>query len=88
MAKLKVFGGLVMVSQRGQLRTIVASTSRAKVVAALAKVGIHTTTGTIAAYWSETGNAHELNIALPNPGAVFQARNWDERDYVELQELL
>ena len=88
MAKLKVFGGLVMMPQRGQLRTIVATTSRAKAVAALAKVGIHTNVGTIAAYWSETGNAHELNIALPHPGAVFQARNRQERDYVELQELL
>ena len=69
MAKLKVYGGLVHMSGgRGQLRTIVATTSQKK---AAELVGC--TVSEIRNWWDTTGNEKELAAALAQPGVVLQA---------------
>lgn len=69
MAKLKVFGGLMMGSRR-QVRVIVAASSQSKVASLVGE-----TLGTIRGYWVESGNDRELALALANPGQVFRARD-------------
>lgn len=72
--KLKVFGGLIFTGARGQLRTIVATTSRAKVAALTGE-----TVSSLYNYWSITGNPEECDIALRHPGKVFQEVKRDSR---------
>lgn len=76
MARLKVYGGLIHSGAAGQLRTIVAATSRAKAAELL---GV--TVCEMAAYWSETGNKDELAFALSNPGQVYQATSSMGKDF-------
>lgn len=69
MAKLKVYGGLVhMRGGRGQVRTIVATTSQKK---AAELVGC--TISEIRDWWETTENDKELATALAQPGVVLQA---------------
>ena len=77
MATLKVYGGLKHMGARGQLRTIVATTSRAK---AAELVGLRPSE--MANYWSVTGNQTELATALAEPGQVFQASSTMGKDFV------
>lgn len=67
MARLKVFGGLLMTS-KGQRRTFVATTSQVKAAALL---GV--TMGDMRGFWSETGNEVECALALASPGQPFQS---------------
>ena len=82
MAILKVYGGLKHMGSRGQLRTIVAAKSRAK---AAELVGLRTSE--LAGYWSVTGNAIEIEVALSNPGQVFQASSSRGKDFVPVVPL-
>lgn len=68
MAKLKVYGGLIHMGKRGQLRTIVAATSQQK---AAELVGC--TVSEIRNWWEVTENEKELAAALAQPGVVLQA---------------
>lgn len=73
MAKLKVFGGLVVNHRRnkrehGQCRAIVATTSQS----AAAKI-VGCSLNSFRDYWSETGNATELAAALARPGVLLLA---------------
>jgi hypothetical protein len=61
--KLKVYGGYCMVSNRGQVRHLVATTSRKRAVELCRERGVYVTLGYITDYWSETGNANELSFA-------------------------
>jgi hypothetical protein len=76
MAVLKVYGGLKHMGSRGQLRTIVATTSKAK---AAELVGLRPCE--VAGYWSVTGNKTELDVALAAPGQVFQASSSMGKDF-------
>lgn len=75
MAKLKVFGGLIFNGSR-QVRTIIAATSRAKAAAAV-REPLYQFNG----WFCETGNALEREMALANPGQVFQASDAVSRDF-------
>lgn len=66
--KLKVYGGLIHMGSRGQLRTIVAARSQK----AAAKY-LHHTLHEQRTWWCETGNETELETALSNEGQVFMA---------------
>ncbi len=76
-AKLKVFGGLMHMGSRGQLRTVVAATSQAKAAEAL-----HTPLSQFRGWWCETGNKAELAAALSKPGQVFMATTKHREEYV------
>lgn len=79
MARMKVFGGLVHMGIRGQCRTIVAATSQAKAAAAVGE-----TLSGFRGWWCETGNASELEVALANPGRVYQATSSMGKDFREM----
>jgi hypothetical protein len=76
MAKMKVFGGLVHMGARGQVRTIVAATSQANAAEAVGE-----TLNGFRGWWSETGNKDELATALDRPGQVFQASSSRGKDF-------
>lgn len=72
---LKVFSGLTHV--RGQqVKTIVATSSQAK-AAQLVGVSI----GEIRDYWAVTGNSHQVETAMSQPGVVFKSSGVDKSDY-------
>lgn len=61
MSKLKVYGGHTFLKGK-QVRVVIATTSW-KRAAVLSGESLHHIRG----YWSITGNAHELEIALNDP---------------------
>ena len=77
MAILKVYGGLMHMGARGQLRTIVATTSRTKAAEVL---GLRLSA--LAGYWCVTGNTTEIEVALSQPGQVFQASSSMGKDFL------
>ena len=79
MTVLKVYSGLRYMGARGQLRTIVATTSRTK---AAELVGLRYCD--LAGYWCVTGNSIELKTALAAPGQVFQASSSMGNDFVHV----
>lgn len=70
---LKVYGGLTFVGGK-QVRTIVATTSQ-KLAAELTGVSL----SYLRAYWSVTGNAHEIEVAMAMPGTVFRTEYKGDR---------
>ena len=81
MAVLKVYGGLKHMGSRGQLRTIVAATSRAK---AAELVGLRLSE--LIGYWSVTENKTEIDLALAHPGKVFQASTYLGNDFSSVDD--
>lgn len=77
MARLKVWGGLVMRpgSQR-QVRVVIAATSQ-KEAARLVCVKLHE----LRRYWSETGNPGQIKAAMSMPGVPFAASESMKDDY-------
>jgi hypothetical protein len=82
MTVLKVYGGLKHMGRRGQLRTIVATTSKTK---AAALVGIRP--GEMARYWCVTSNKIEVETAMAAPGQVFQASDYIKKDFLPVDLL-
>lgn len=76
---LKVFSGLTFAGGQ-QLRTIVATTSQAR-AAQLVGVPI----SVIRDYWSVTGNAHQVDTAMSQPGVVFKSSGVDKSDYTPVK---
>lgn len=76
--KLKVFGGLMIINGK-QVRIIVAATSQKK-AAELTGVSL----AHLRDYWSVTGNAVELDVALSKPNTVFVSDSDFGKDFVEL----
>ena len=73
---LKVWGGLVHMGRRGQLRTVVAATSQAKAAEAL-----HCSVSELRGWWSVSGNKDDCEAALSKPGQVFMATSSMGRDF-------
>ena len=71
MRELKVYGGLAFMSNGKQSRIIIAATSRKAASEGLQKVGLYVPVSHITGYWSITGNAKEIEIALLHPLAPF-----------------
>lgn len=89
--KLKVFGFTTTPfkeweAETRQVRVIVAATSRAKAAQAFCDIGMNVTVLFLTNYASETGNAHEIEIATARPETVFWASEkgvWDTRNFIE-----
>lgn len=78
-----VFGDSIVVRGKA-LRTIVAATSRSGAAQALSEAGISVTVGHVALNWSPVSDHIELQIALSNPGTVFQQKT-PQGSFVELE---
>lgn len=79
MMALKVFSGLTFACGK-PLRTIVAASSQAK---AAQLIGVPVSE--IRNYWSVTGNAHQIDVALSQPGVVFKSSGVDQDDYAPVE---
>lgn len=66
--KLKVYGG----TYDGRNRVIVAAPNRADALRALNAAGHQMSMHGFREYGSETGNAHEIDVAATSPGTVFR----------------
>lgn len=81
MAKLKVYGGLVIVGGK-QRRAVVATTSQ-KRAAFLFEVSLYEFNN----YFCETVNEAELEVALAKPEVVFyNSGSHTDREYRELED--
>jgi hypothetical protein len=83
MAKLKVYGGTVFNGVEGQLRVVVAVTSKKRAAEILGE-SLHY----INTWWMVTGNPEEVEAALSDPEMVF-ARGLDAKNtpYVKRPDL-
>lgn len=79
MAKLRVYGGLIMGRGKHQVRTIVSAPSKK---AAAEIFGM--TVSNFASIFTETGNGLELRIATGDPYSVFQSSGTMESDFVKV----
>lgn len=75
--RLKVYGGMSILGSK-QFRTIVAAPNT-KVVAKLIGASDHYVRG----YWSETGNAKEIEVAMSEPGVLFYAADHWSAEYTK-----
>lgn len=76
--KLKVYGGMTYVSDKGQVRGIAATTSQKKAAELFGCSLSH-----FRNYCGETWNKKELEIALANPNVLFVETKLDSGEYEE-----
>jgi hypothetical protein len=79
-SKIKVFAGSDFIGGK-QVRVIVATTSRNKVVEALTACGLPVSLSQVTAHFVDTGNKVERATALAAPGEVFAASSLLSKDF-------
>lgn len=76
-AKYVVFSGLMRGRNSPQVRSLIAAKSRAEASRITGVPSSH-----LKAFWSLTGNREEIEVALSQPGVLFQASSAKGRDFV------
>ncbi len=81
--EMKVWSGLMHGRGQVQAPTVVAATSQ-KAACAILNRHSRMSLYEFRNYWSETGNAIDIEAAMSDPGAVFQASDSRARDYAKV----